>query len=460
MPTPDEIETRRVYLASLSTRDADSPLQPDAPHASVNNRRWFRHIDGKLTPTLPRARLHEQILEQWRDSNPHVAAERNAIIMAGPPGAGKSSTHDQLFDGLDRRQWRELDADVFKRYLLEEAVADGTLQGLLPPDLRAQPGEASRFYPFELSALVHRESTDFLFDAAMRESVARGDNLIIDGTLSWKSHAERLVGDLSRAGYTIRVVDVEASQDVAADRIVERWREGLVQALEQPADPSAQLGGRWVPATAVDGLFTEFREPDKLPLHGKSVTEVNALEVSETHAAVTQYDLYWTAAADLAAERVERRERLTEGGQLTVTWTADTTRPQPLGVDRREADSAIVEPSELVAVFDDAIVEPTEPIADRPVGRSTRASPVVSVPARISGRYAYAGPNRSPTTAHRSTKTVRWSETSASETANAPSDPHQRQPQTPSIDQKRWRELYLLAPPFCLHRCSRSWGYR
>ncbi len=370
MPTADEIEARRVYLASLSTRDADSPLQPDTPHASVNNRRWFRHIDGKLTPTLRRARLHEQILEQWRESNPNVAAERMAIIMAGPPGAGKSSTQDQLFDGLDRSQWRELDADVFKRDLLKAAVADGTLQELLPPHLRARPGEASRFYPLELSALVHRESTDFLFDAAMRESVARGENLMIDGTLSWKAHAERLVGDLSRAGYTIRVVDVEAPQEVAADRIVHRWRLGLQGALEHPADPTAQLGGRWVPATAVAGLFTEFREPDKLPLHGKSVTEVNALEVSAAHTAVTQYDLYRTAAADLPAEHVERRERLAEGGRLTVTWTAASTTPQPREAEHREPVSAIVEPSELITVFGDAIVEPTEPIAERPVDES------------------------------------------------------------------------------------------
>ncbi len=170
--------------------------------------------------------------------------------MAGPPGAGKSSTHERLFHGRDQQQWCELHADVFKRYLFESAVADGTLQELLPSDLRSQPGETSLFYPFELSALVHRESTDFLFATAERDAVARGENLIVDGTLAWKSHAKRLVSDLSQAGYTIQIVDVEAPKGVAAERIVARWRQGFLQALNEPADPArrpvgARNGGRF-----------------------------------------------------------------------------------------------------------------------------------------------------------------------------------------------------------------------
>lgn len=245
--------------------------------------------------------------------------------MAGPPGAGKSSTHDRLFHGRDRRRWRELDADVFKRYLLEAALDEGTVDELLPPQLRAAAKEGSGFYRFELSALVHRESTDFLFAAAQRDAVADGENLIIDGTLAWKDHAERLLDPLQQSGYTIHVVDVEAPQHVAAERIVTRWRDGFVRALSDPTDPLAHLGGRWVPAAAVDALFTEFREPDHTPLRGRSVTQVNALEVSQTHAAVTCFDLYRTDDVSRGAEHIERRERSAEGGELHLTWTAFST---------------------------------------------------------------------------------------------------------------------------------------
>jgi hypothetical protein len=83
---PTDIDAHRAYLTSLST--GDGPLRPDAPHATVNNRRWFRQIDGAPVPTSARRRLHEQILEQWRAANPHVVRERSAIVMAGPPEGG------------------------------------------------------------------------------------------------------------------------------------------------------------------------------------------------------------------------------------------------------------------------------------------------------------------------------------------------------------------------------------
>jgi hypothetical protein len=143
--------------------------------------------------------------------------------------------------------------------------------------------------------------------------------------LAWKAHAERLLDHLQQAGYTIHVVDVEAPQHVAAERIVTRWRNGLVRASSDPADPLARLGGRWVPAAAVDALFTEFREPDHTPLRGRSVTQVNALEVSQAHAAVTCFDLYRTEDASSGAEHIERRERSAEDGELQVTWTATPT---------------------------------------------------------------------------------------------------------------------------------------
>ncbi len=106
--------------------------------------------------------------------------------MAGPPSAGKPSTHERLFNN----HWRELDFDVFKGYLLEAALTDGSLQEM--------PGEQSYFYPDELSALVHRESTE-LFAVAAREAIGRGESLVIDGTMAWKPWSEELVARLMAA---------------------------------------------------------------------------------------------------------------------------------------------------------------------------------------------------------------------------------------------------------------------
>jgi hypothetical protein len=93
------------------------------------------------------------------------------------------------------------------------------------------------------------------------------------------------------------------------------------------------MGGRWLPISAVDRLFTDKRLPDGKPLHGRSVSEVNAREISEESPAVTRYDLYRTLAVDRGPQHdVERRERAV-GGQMERTWGA-TDSPDPESVSR------------------------------------------------------------------------------------------------------------------------------
>ncbi|MFI5436402.1 AAA family ATPase [Rhodococcus baikonurensis] len=333
-----EPEDRRVLLESLST--ADGPLTIDAPHASVNDRRYFRRINGELVPTRERLRLHERILNEWRGSRKEVARDRTAILMAGPPGAGKSTAQHQLVGGALTR-WRHLDADEFKLRLLGAAVADGSLQELLPEELRAAQGEPSRLYPNELCALVHVES-NVILERAVAQSLTAGENVIIDGTMAWKPWVSGLVAQLDDTGYTIHVVDVEASREIAVARIVHRWQQGALAAFTAAAtDSAAQMGGRWLPVSAVDRLFADSRLPDGKPLQGRSVSEINALEVSEESSAVTRYDLYRTLAVDRGPEHVERRERI-DGGDLKRTWSARHIRHGELAgqVVDRESDRA------------------------------------------------------------------------------------------------------------------------
>ncbi|NKV32954.1 hypothetical protein GS921_25020 [Rhodococcus hoagii] len=60
------------------------------------------------------------------------------------------------------------------------------------------------------------------------------------------------------------------------------------------------------------------REPDKEPLHARSVTEVNAREISGASIR--------TEVIDQAAQHVERREHI-EGSAMTVTWRAEADEP-------------------------------------------------------------------------------------------------------------------------------------
>lgn len=127
------------------------------------------------------------------------------------------------------------------------------------------PGQPSRFYRNELCALVHVES-NVILERAVAQSLAAGENVIIDGTMAWKPWVSGLVTQLGDEGYSIHVVDVEASREIAAARIVHRWQQGLLAALTaSAADSAAQMGGRWLPVSAVDRLFTHSRFPDGKP---------------------------------------------------------------------------------------------------------------------------------------------------------------------------------------------------
>jgi hypothetical protein len=160
--------------------------------------------------------------------------------------------------------------------------------------------------------------------------------VIIDGTMAWKPWATELVTRLEREHYTIHIADVEASREIATARIVHRWQQGLTAALTASGDDLAtRMGGRWLPISAVDRLFTDTRQPDGKPLHGKSVSEVNAREVSEELPAVTRYDLYRTSVVDQGPEHLERRER-TDGGKLELIWSTTNTTHRGLS-DRRPA---------------------------------------------------------------------------------------------------------------------------
>ncbi|MDT2006222.1 hypothetical protein FXW78_18730 [Rhodococcus opacus] len=141
--------------------------------------------------------------------------------------------------------------------------------------------------------------------------------------------------------------------------------------------------------TALDSIFTEFRAPDNTPLHGKSVTEVNAREVSEDHTAVTRYDLYRTTSADAAAEHVERRERLVEGGELTPVPLPETfSRPPGVSADIPDAREALADrpPDESAERLPRTSAPPPPILASKPAETSTCRGDLSSTTVFVAGK--------------------------------------------------------------------------
>lgn len=127
---------------------AGGPLNPASGHATANNRDWFtRTPDGELQPRAARRELHARLVDEYRAHFLDVRSERKAIILAGPPGAGKSAVLADVL-GADRSAWLTVDADEFKRPLLTTAIKDGSYAGaILPPEVRAAKAAGGEVLP-------------------------------------------------------------------------------------------------------------------------------------------------------------------------------------------------------------------------------------------------------------------------------------------------------------------------
>lgn len=291
------------------------PLATDSPHSTMNNPAWFEPETG-FTPA--RRALHRRLLAEHGAEQPDVRHDRRAVVLAGPPGAGKSRTLDRVL-GSTRPQYLRLDADDFKKLLLEEAVGDGSLESFIKPaEVRHREQAGERFFPLELAALVHEESSLLakrVYAAALRE----GANLIIDGVLSKPEAAAQLGAQLAAAGYQVQVIDVECTYEASLARIAHRWELDYRAALED----GHGLGGRWVPSEYVRGVFGGPQ--------GRSWPEEAARQLAETCPAVTHYDVYRVAGDGAAPERVIALGRRRAGGPLVDIATSDAARRSEAG---------------------------------------------------------------------------------------------------------------------------------
>lgn len=256
-------------------------LAPDSTNATVNNPQWFSGSGDRLRPRDERRLLHMKLKSEYVEKYPTVRQERRAVVLAGPPGAGKSTILETVL-GDKRADYLTIDADEFKRALLHEALRDGSYEARIVPDaVRQLEAAGEKFFPLELASLVHEESS-MLAKSLRAEAIERGDNVIIDTVLSSESGALQIGAQLETAGYRVEVIDVEVPYEVSEQRIAQRWELSYVAALAQEAG----LGGRWVPSEYAREVFGG---PD-----GKSRPEAAAERLASDCGAVTAYRLYRT----------------------------------------------------------------------------------------------------------------------------------------------------------------------
>lgn len=275
------VDAHRATLVEFTR--AGGPLSPDSPYCTQAQ----HTLHGQYT--RDRRQLHNRILNDFFASTT-AAREGKAIIMSGPPGAGKSAAlRERIGSG---EQWRVIDPDYFKsRILFHETERDPTLSSLNQDSrLQERRREGELFAPGEYAALIHEESSD-LARRAMRRALVDRENVVIDGIHSQASKIEDKLSKLREFNYSsTSILVVDGTQEVTRARVEQRWRNGYERFL----DSTGSLDGRFVPEAITAALYSGPQA--KTSSCYKAVIEIISSETGQS--IVEQIEVYIVPRAD------------------------------------------------------------------------------------------------------------------------------------------------------------------
>lgn len=229
----------------------------------------FDPTSGKRDVYTPeRLAVHQEIIAKLSETYASYPREGKAIVMAGPPGAGKSTFLENY--GMD-----EFGIEVKGKDEPKEDPPAKNFVTLNPDDFKELlPIDASRYpglEPNELAAMLHEESSH-LSKFAVKHFMSQGYNVIIDVTLGNAAKAIRnYVEPYAEQGYDYQVALVDGTMNNSLNNAGLRWKK-----------PDKETGvrtysGRFLPMHLIESnaptegsgyrsknaeQFTEFMEHD------------------------------------------------------------------------------------------------------------------------------------------------------------------------------------------------------
>lgn len=207
-------------------------------------------------PSLARARLRKQIIRDFFAQNTRVKRDRQAVIMAGPPGAGKSSAQRQRIPAGEAGYWRVIDPDEFKLRLLRHAIQSGEYEALVPERARQLMEGGEEFAPGEFAALVHEESSA-LAKMAAQQAFDRGERVVVDGVHASPEKIRARIAQLAASGYiAVDIICVDGPREATRARVIGRWADAYAR-YTAGGGLEEGLRARYVPEHITAGLYAD-----------------------------------------------------------------------------------------------------------------------------------------------------------------------------------------------------------
>lgn len=283
----DDHQLRGAVAAQLIAMSAPGNLL----HTNADH-----NTDIRYTGEITRSKFRKRVIGEYLDRQTPSRGGYSAIVTAGAPGAGKSTALREY--GADLAGFRVLDPDIVKDYLIEQALRDGIYDDILSHCL----DDGSTVAPRELAALVHHESTR-LIDQIRRICITQRENIVVEGTLSWKGLPPKLVTEFTEGEYeSVEVIAIEADRGTCHEQALSRWWSGR----RQWVDGADSLGGRFTPPAAIDICYTD-NESSLCTEHAIEFGELASATIGRTRVAVLRRND--TGDLDTIFERRHPHER-------------------------------------------------------------------------------------------------------------------------------------------------------
>lgn len=266
-------EQADAHYAILQSLKDQGLFDPSGPHATISNPQWFR---ASNRARFMRSLMHEEItrhilngtLGQYNRGEhipsdfptpPRQVDHPIAILLAGPPGSGKSTAKREVFgeiegkpadtsitSGLPPSDFVLIDVDEIKTSLINQARTDGSLDTFIKPEqVKELEHQGEIFSDLDFASLVHNESS-LIGNNAKRQAIKQRCHIVFDQVCASSRQTQTLVNKLAEAGYSVRVVELQATRELSEKSIFNRYRR----------DQAEHGTGRYVPTEVLSSVYT------------------------------------------------------------------------------------------------------------------------------------------------------------------------------------------------------------